>query len=83
MQPGLIFGLESVPECFVCGRLKSLEVHHLDGEHLHDSALNRILLCRGCHVAVHRFDLLTRQEFEVWRKAVREMYATRCNADSR
>lgn len=53
--------------CTECGTKKQLIIHHKDGRGGHDglpanTALsNLVTLCRRCHIAVHREDLLAAQ----------------------
>ena len=39
-------------QCFVCGRIKSLAVHHRDGNPENNEPVNLITLCKRCHWAV-------------------------------
>jgi len=40
--------------CDVCNRLVLVpEIHHIDGNHNHDWDLNRLIVCKDCHTAIH------------------------------
>lgn len=40
--------------CIVCGSTEQVKVHHQDGDHDNDRRDNRVPLCQGCHVDLHR-----------------------------
>lgn len=40
--------------CVVCPNMKSLHVHHIDGNKENNELSNLITLCSACHRAVHR-----------------------------
>lgn len=44
--------------CFLCDKSQiasdsSLEVHHMDGNHDNDAAMNLVVLCKSCHTSMH------------------------------
>jgi hypothetical protein len=41
-------------ECYVCGRQRDLQVHHVDWNHHNNARENRMVLCGRCHCEVHR-----------------------------
>jgi hypothetical protein len=59
-----------VRSCGLCGELAGLEVHHVDWHHDNDVPANRLLLCRRCHVEVHRVGYLSQAELQEIRKLV-------------
>ena len=40
--------------CATCLSTKALDVHHRDANHQNNSPENLIVLCRSCHMKVHR-----------------------------
>ncbi len=41
-------------KCLKCSTVKDLCVHHKDGDHYNNKPENLELLCRSCHLSVHR-----------------------------
>lgn len=48
----LLEGREKV--CEICGSTKSIDVHHRDGNHNNNAAENLMVVCRSCHMKIHR-----------------------------
>lgn len=40
-------------ECYFCGRINSVDIHHLDTNHDNNDKKNLIQLCRSCHKRLH------------------------------
>lgn len=40
--------------CVCCGKTSKLEVHHVSGDRADNSFANLVVLCRSCHMLVHR-----------------------------
>ena len=41
--------------CKFCGTSKSIQVHHIDGNHDNNTPSNRVRLCQRCHSLVHKY----------------------------
>ena len=39
--------------CSVCGSVKKLHIHHIDGNHNNNEYSNLICLCDSCHIKTH------------------------------
>lgn len=48
----LIEGKEE--KCELCGSTKNIDVHHKDGNYRNNSIENLIVVCRSCHMKLHR-----------------------------
>ena len=48
----LIEGRE--PKCEICGSTKSIDVHHKDGNYQNNEPSNLQVVCRSCHMKLHR-----------------------------
>lgn len=48
----LIQGKEKV--CEICGSTKSIDVHHKDGDYNNNNVDNLMIVCRSCHMKIHR-----------------------------
>src|SRR5262245_11321958 len=42
-------------ECALCPSTKNLDVHHRDEDYQNNAPENLIVLCRSCHLKVHRY----------------------------
>lgn len=40
--------------CEICGSTKNIDVHHKDGDFHNNSKENLMLVCRSCHMKLHR-----------------------------
>jgi len=40
--------------CEICGSIKSLDRHHIDGNQNNNSIENIMIVCRSCHMKLHR-----------------------------
>lgn len=41
-------------ECEKCGKTGRLDVHHIDGDYTNNSIDNLLVVCRSCHLKIHR-----------------------------
>lgn len=41
-------------KCEICGSTKSIDVHHKDGNHQNNNSDNLMVVCRSCHMKLHR-----------------------------
>lgn len=48
----LIDGKEK--KCEICGSTKSIDVHHRDGNYQNNTSDNLMVVCRSCHMKLHR-----------------------------
>lgn len=62
--------------CSVCGSLRHVDVHHINGDHFDNRRSNRTLLCRSCHRYVHGWSEVPRSS---QRLEVGEVYDTMKN----
>lgn len=60
--------------CFLCGRMKKLQVHHINWHHFDDRAENRIRLCQVCHAALHNYGYMSREEIVALRAKGRSQF---------
>ena len=45
-------------KCIACGRNKvALRVHHIDGNRVNNDLINLVILCKSCHMRVHKMHL--------------------------
>jgi len=51
-------------KCFICASPVLPETHHIDWHHNNNSPDNLIILCRSCHVEIHRIGYLDRDELQ-------------------
>ena len=47
-----VLGLEK--KCELCGSMKSIDVHHKDHDYKNNTPENIMVLCRSCHMKIHR-----------------------------
>lgn len=47
-----VIGKEKV--CEVCGSKKNIDVHHIDGDYRHNDPSNLMVVCRSCHMKIHK-----------------------------
>ena len=40
--------------CEICGSTKNIDVHHKDGNYQNNSSENLMIVCRSCHMMLHR-----------------------------
>lgn len=40
--------------CEICGSTKNVDIHHKDGNHHNNESDNLMLVCRSCHMKLHR-----------------------------
>jgi len=57
--------------CWLCGSQEAIEEHHIDWHHENDDPSNRVLLCRRCHVELHKVGFLSGLELDSIRDKVR------------
>jgi len=51
----IVYVIEKRPKiCELCGSTKNVDVHHRDGNYKNNSSENLILVCRSCHMKLHR-----------------------------
>jgi len=43
--------------CFICGTEQSLIVHHIDENRSNNHPSNLVVLCRECHIKIHKYTL--------------------------
>lgn len=41
-------------KCEMCGSKKNIDVHHIDGNYQNNTPENLMILCRSCHMKIHR-----------------------------
>lgn len=41
--------------CQICGAENNIDVHHKDGNYKNNSLDNLMILCRKCHIKIHRY----------------------------
>lgn len=47
-----VLGKEKV--CEKCGSTRNIDVHHKDGDYHNNTPDNIMILCRSCHIKIHR-----------------------------
>ena len=57
-------------DCFVCQSAENLHRHHLDWHHENNDPSNVVTICARCHVALHQFGYLSREELYSIREKV-------------
>lgn len=40
--------------CEICGSTKNIDVHHIDKNYNNNSSDNLMIVCRSCHMKIHR-----------------------------
>jgi len=58
-------------ECYLCGATTRLERHHINWHHNDRGKANVVILCKRCHVELHRVGYLSSKELEAIRAKVR------------
>lgn len=41
-------------KCVVCGSTRNIDVHHIDKDFRNNTAENLMIVCRSCHMKIHR-----------------------------
>ena len=59
--------------CRTCGKRGRMEVHHVDGDSSNNDPSNRISLCRGCHIRIHRRRPRPRPGVAAWDRLVKKL----------
>lgn len=54
-------------ECISCGTDENLEIHHRDGDWLHNHPINLVAVCHRCHKAEHR-QRATIEKLQEWKE---------------
>lgn len=44
---------EREAKCEICGSIKSIDVHHIDGNFQNNEPTNLQIVCRSCHMKMH------------------------------
>ena len=51
----IVFLIENRPKvCEICGATNNVDIHHKDGNHHNNTYENLMLVCRSCHMKLHR-----------------------------
>lgn len=51
----IVFLIENRPKvCEICGATQNVDIHHKDGNHQNNTSENLMLVCRRCHMKLHR-----------------------------
>ena len=59
--------------CEICGSTKNIDVHHKDGDFHNNSISNLILVCRSCHMKIHRRKMFIEPGAELAKGECRQM----------
>jgi len=57
--------------CYLCDSQEAVERHHVDWHHENNGHGNRVLLCKRCHVELHKVGYLSLEELIAIRDKVR------------
>ena len=61
----LMQGSDMGLECYTCGAMMGVQIHHIDWNHANNMSSNKVALCQRCHSTIHgRTGMLTWDELK-------------------
>lgn len=67
--------------CSICGSPQETHKHHLDWNNKNNNPINIVIVCKRCHVELHKNGYMTREELREVRLKVMERDPARFDED--